>query len=112
MTGTTAIDELSVTQPEPYELRLPALEIRQGPTRVIYSDGKRLPSFAAISRLHRDAAARVRGYQRPEILSHIAAIRRYVEADDRPMIPNAIVIAFDERVTFELQPTTPARARS
>ena len=42
----------------------------------------------------------MQGYQRPEALKHIASIRRYLESDD-PMIPNALVIAFDERVKFE-----------
>src|SRR5262245_25949640 len=84
------------------ELRLPALQVNQGPNRTLYSfavDGKQLPRFATVSRIHRDAAG-VQGYQRPEVLSHIAAIRKYLETDD-PMIPNAIVIAFDKRVTFE-----------
>src|SRR5262245_12875734 len=39
------------------ELRLPALEVRQGPKRTLYSfavDGKDLPSFTTISRVHRD----------------------------------------------------------
>jgi DGQHR domain-containing protein len=34
------------------------------------------------------------------VLAHIAAIRRYIESD-APMIPNALVIAFDKRVRFE-----------
>jgi len=85
------------------ELRLPALEVRQGPSRTLYSfavDGKQLPLFATVSRIHRDDNAEISGYQRPEVLSHIASIRRYIESDE-PMIPNAIVIAFDKRVTFE-----------
>jgi DGQHR domain-containing protein len=85
------------------ELRLPALEIRQGPNRVLYSfavDGKLLVSFATISRIHRDGGKSLQGYQRPEVLSHIAEIRNYLESD-APMIPNAIVVAFDERVRFE-----------
>lgn len=85
------------------ELRLPALQVRQGPTRTLYSfavDGKQLPRFATVSRIHRDANTGVQGYQRPEVLSHIAAIRKYLESDE-PMIPNAIVIAFDKRVIFE-----------
>lgn len=85
------------------ELRLPALEVRQGSGRVLYSfaiDGKLLPSFAAVSRIHRDGDAEVEGYQRPEVLSHIASIRRYLESE-APMIPNALVIAFDKRVQFE-----------
>lgn len=90
------------------ELRLPALQVRQAPTRTLYSfavDGKQLPQFATVSRIHRDPNAGVQGYQRPEVLSHIAAIRKYLESDD-PMIPNAIVIAFDKRVVFE--PAGPA----
>jgi DGQHR domain-containing protein len=87
-------------------LRVPALEIRQGPNRVLYSfavDGKQLPRFTTISRIHRDDAASIQGYQRPEVLSHISAIRRYLESPD-PMIPNALVVAFDSRVHFEPQP--------
>lgn len=85
------------------ELRLPALQVRQGPNRVLYSfavDGKQLPSFTTISRIHRDTTTGVQGYQRPEVLSHITAIRKYLESED-PMIPNAIVIAFNRRVVFE-----------
>jgi DGQHR domain-containing protein len=85
------------------ELRLPALQVRQGPNRTLYSfavDGKQLPRFSTVSRIHRDANTAVQGYQRPEVLSHISAIRKYLESED-PMIPNAIVIAFDKRVVFE-----------
>jgi DGQHR domain-containing protein len=90
------------------ELRLPALEIRQGRNRTLYSfavDGKQLPRFTTVSRIHRDDAATIKGYQRPEVLSHIAAIRKYLESED-PMIPNVIVVAFDKRVFFE--PSGPA----
>jgi DGQHR domain-containing protein len=85
------------------ELRLPALQVRQGPNRILYSfavEGKQLPRFATVSRIHRDDTAGVQGYQRPEVLSHITSIRKYLESED-PMIPNAIVIAFDKRVVFE-----------
>lgn len=85
------------------ELRLPALEIRQGSSRVLYSfavDGKAIPSFAAISRVRRGDAHNLKGYQRPEVLSHIAEIRNYLESPD-PMVPNAIVVAFDSRTRFE-----------
>src|ERR1700733_3358504 len=87
-------------------LNLPALEVCQGEGRVLYSfavDGKKLPLFAAVSRIHRDGDAEVEGYQRPEVLSHIASIRRYLESE-APMIPNALVVAFDKRIQFE--PTT------
>jgi DGQHR domain-containing protein len=96
--------------PDRDSLHVPALQIQQGPNRTLYSfavDGKQLPRFAAVSRIHRDAAAQIHGYQRPEVLSHIAAIRRYVESTD-PMIPNALVVAFDSRVRFEPHPAAPA----
>lgn len=84
------------------ELRLPALEIVQGPTRTFYSfavDGKLLQQFTTVSRIQRTNGNVLVGYQRPEVLSHIAEIRSYVESSN-PLLPNAIVIAFDERVRF------------
>ena len=94
-------------EPEPPDspatmLEVPALEVRQGTGRTLYSfaiDGKELPTIAAVSRLRRDEDADLHGYQRPEVLGHIAAIRRYIESES-PMIPNALVIAFDKRVNF------------
>ncbi len=90
------------------ELRLPALQVKQGPNRTLYSfavDGKLLPHFATVSRVHRDDTDQIQGYQRPEVLSHIASIRKYLESDDA-MIPNALVIAFDKRVCFEPENAT------
>ena len=83
-------------------LKLPAIEIRQGPNRIIYTftvDGKQIDSFASVSRVVRDDEKRIHGYQRPEVLSHISEIRSYLESED-PLIPNSIVIAFDETVSF------------
>jgi DGQHR domain-containing protein len=84
-------------------LRVPALQITQGPGREVYSfglDGKILHRFAGVSRVGRDDDATIRGYQRPEVLAHIQAIRSYLESPS-PMIPNGIVVAFDQRVSFE-----------
>src|SRR3954470_24806483 len=84
------------------ELRIPAIEVRQSEGRTLYTfavDGKLIPRFAAISRVHRRDAT-LEGYQRPEVLAHIAEIRDYLESES-PMIPNAVVIAFDETVRFE-----------
>jgi DGQHR domain-containing protein len=85
------------------QLRVPALRLAQGPRREIYSfgiDGKLLHRFAAVSRVGRDDDAAIKGYQRPEVLAHINAIRAYIESE-APMIPNGIVVAFDARVSFE-----------
>lgn len=84
-------------------LYLPALEVRQGDGSTLYSfavDGKQLALFATISRVHRHDDSEIQGYQRPAVLSHISAIRKYIESDS-PMIPNALVVAFDKRVQFE-----------
>lgn len=85
-----------------FELRVPALEIHQG-QRALYTfavDGKSLARFATVSRIRRNDDAKIEGYQRPEVLAHIASIRKYIESD-QPMIPNALVVAFDSRVRFE-----------
>lgn len=85
------------------ELRVPALRIQQGVKRFIYTfavDGKLLHRFAGVSRVRRGATGELAGYQRPEVLSHISEIRGYLESTN-PMIPNALVVAFDERVRFE-----------
>jgi len=90
-------------------ISLPALEVSQGNGRVLYSfavDGKLLPDFATVSRIRRDGDADIEGYQRPEQLKHIASIRRYIESGE-PMIPNALVIAFDKRVRFDPLPGVP-----
>jgi DGQHR domain-containing protein len=84
-------------------LLLPALEIRQGQRRRIYSfavDGKRLLEFATVSRIRRADAESILGYQRPEVQSHINEIKAYLESD-APMVPNSIVLAFDKRVRFQ-----------
>ena len=84
-------------------LELPAIAIRQGGKRELYAfavDGKRLHDFAQVSRLGRDEGEKIAGYQRPEVVSHIAEIRNYLESEE-PMLPNAIVVAFNSRVQFK-----------
>jgi DGQHR domain-containing protein len=84
------------------EVRFPAIEVTQSPRRVLYTfaiEGKMVPKFATISRIRRDDG-NLKGYQRPEVLAHIAEIKRYLEGES-PMIPNAVVVAFDSRVRFE-----------
>src|SRR4051812_24657492 len=88
--------------PRPRLLRLPALAIQQSPGRILYSfavDGKKLHSFAAVSRVRRDAGHELDGYQRAESLAHIRTIKKYLESADA-MLPNALVVAFDSRVRF------------
>lgn len=90
-------------------LELPAIRVEQSKGRVLYTfavDGKCLPEFAAISRIHRNEDHQIIGYQRPEVMSHVSQIREYIDSES-PMIPNAIVVAFDSRVEF-----VPARAKA
>jgi DGQHR domain-containing protein len=83
-------------------MRLPALEVRQGKRRLYQFavDGKKLPSIATVSRIHRDGEGQIGGYQRPEAIAHIHAIRAYLE-HEQALMPNALVVAFDTRVRFE-----------
>jgi DGQHR domain-containing protein len=82
-------------------LCLPALEVRQG-CHVLFCfavDGKCLGQFTAVSRLQRGDRGNVLGYQRPEILRHVGQIRAYLETAGA-LLPNAVVVAFDDRVRF------------
>jgi len=84
------------------EYRVPALRIRQGEARQLYSlaiEGKDINKIAAISRIRRDEDSLI-GYQRPEVRNHIREIQRYIESSNA-MIPNPVIIAFDKRVRFE-----------
>jgi len=85
------------------EVQVPAIEVTQSAGRTLYMfaiDGKVVPRFATVSRVRRPDGGGVEGYQRPEVLAHIDEIRTYVESEG-PMIPNAVVVAFDDRVRFE-----------
>jgi len=90
-------------KPVDSSLVVPAIEIVQGRGRKVFAfpvDGKLLPKFASVTRIARTDAEGVTGYQRPEVLSHISQIRKYLESAD-PMLPNAIVVAFDRSVRFK-----------
>lgn len=84
-------------------LVVPAIEIVQGRGRKVFAfpvDGKLLPTFASVTRIARTESEGVTGYQRPEVISHISQIRKYLESAN-PMLPNAIVVAFDRSVYFK-----------
>jgi len=57
-------------------------------------------SFASIDRMARDGNGALRGFQRPQIASHIQEIRDYLRRDDA-VLPNAIVIAFTDGIKIE-----------
>lgn len=83
-------------------LSLPALAFQQGKQHTLFTfavEGAKLKEFAAVARLNRQEDDRIDGYQRPEVLAHIANITKYL-ASEGPMLPNAIVVAFDDVVKF------------
>ena len=85
------------------ELRLPAIAFRQSQSRTLFTfvaQGRDLPDFITVSRIERDEHTQISGYQRPEVLAHIAEIRSYLESEGS-ILPNALVVAFNERVRFE-----------
>jgi DGQHR domain-containing protein len=86
-------------------IEIPAVEYQQGKEAKhrLYCfavDGKHIADFATVARVRRDQDTSLFGYQRPEILNHIKEIRTYLEDAENPMIPNAIVVAFDGSVSF------------
>lgn len=95
-------------------LSIPAIEFRQGSGRRLYSfaiDGKLLHSFCTVSRVSRQGAETLTGYQRPEVAAHISQIRDYIESES-PILPNAIVVAFDGTVRFRPHQGIPKTAYS
>lgn len=94
------------SKPKTKLLEVPALEIRQGKNRRLYSfavDGKKLHDFCTVSRVSRHDGDGLTGYQRPEVVSHITQIKEYLESDN-PLLPNAIVVAFNPTVEFRPLP--------
>jgi DGQHR domain-containing protein len=91
----------------PRDLVLPALEVTQGPGLAVYLfavDGKQLTQFTTVARLHRAGpASTLAGYQRPWVQRHIDQIRRYLDSPGA-LLPNALTVAFDDRVRFQPLP--------
>lgn len=84
-------------------LQVPALKIQQNGRRLFLFmvDGKRIHDFARVPHVGRDIdTGKLDGFQRPEIRAHIKNIRDYIENGDRPIIPNALVVAFDKGPKF------------
>ena len=77
--------------------------------RIVQPSGRAVYSFAAtaeaivkmteVPRIGRDIENNLVGYQRPEVASHIAEIRKYLESEGA-VLPNTIVLALTEEVSF------------
>ncbi len=80
-----------------------ALRITQPSGRHVFSfatTAADLLEIADIPRIRRGTNKALEGYQRPEVVSHIAEIRHYLESSDA-ILPNTIVVAFTDAVEFE-----------
>jgi DGQHR domain-containing protein len=87
-------------------LRLHALRIEQRvdvPLFVFGVDGRMVRHFAAVDAAHRSTYGVLGGYQRTRVERHIAEIYAYLDTDDA-LLPNAIVVAFSDNVSFESSP--------
>ena len=84
-----------------------ALRITQPSGRHVFSfatTADALLEIADIPRIRRGEDKTLEGYQRPEVVSHITEIRRYLESSDA-ILPNTIVVAFSDVVAFESKGT-------
>ncbi|MFC2034898.1 DGQHR domain-containing protein DpdB [Chloroflexota bacterium] len=83
-------------------MRFEALRIIQPSGRPVFAfatTAEEILNIAKIQRISRDFNDTLVGFQRPEVMSHISEIRRYIDGDDG-VLPNTIVIAFDDNVKF------------
>ncbi len=56
--------------------------------------------FASIEQIFRDGSGELKGFQRPQIESHINEIRDYLKGEDA-VLPNPIVVAFTKSVSVQ-----------
>lgn len=79
-----------------------ALRLSQGPESELYVFSLTAPEIeqlADISRVNRDEAGDLIGYQRPEVRQHVQDIVDYLDSD-KVIFPNAIIIALPSTVRF------------
>ena len=80
-----------------------AVELRQHPEHPVYMFALRpaeILRVGSISRLSRGEDDKLLGYQRDEVAKHIRDIQEYLDSG-AIIFPNAIILAFDESVTFK-----------
>jgi DGQHR domain-containing protein len=83
-------------------IRRRALRLEQNSDHPLYLfslTGEELLSIADISRLSRNDAGKLIGYQRPEVKRHVQDIVDYLNTDDI-LFPNSLILALSSRVRF------------
>ena len=89
-------------QKEISEIVLRALHTTQGAGLDVYSffmKGSDIVKIADLSRIGRDDEETLKGFQRPEIRSHVKGIADYISKGD-VLFPNAIILAMSPKVRF------------
>lgn len=84
------------------EIVVRALHTTQGDGLDVYAffiNGSDIIQVADISRVDRDASDELRGFQRPEIRSHVKGIVDYL-SQGNVLFPNAIILAMSPQVKF------------
>lgn len=79
-----------------------ALRLTQTKETAIYLfalSGEDLLAAADISRISRDEAGKLIGYQRPEVKRHVKDIVDYLDGD-HVIFPHAVIVAFSSKVKF------------
>ena len=77
-------------------IKIRALRTYQGENEVysFFIDGRDIFKIADITRISRDDAGELKGFQRKSIQNHISGIVEYLHQKD-VLFPNAIILAFD-----------------
>ena len=93
-------------------IRRRALRLEQDPAHTLYLfslTGDELLAIADISRISRNDAGKLIGYQRPEVKRHVQDIVEYLDGDN-VLFPNSLILALSSGVR-EQSGGEPRRAR-
>jgi DGQHR domain-containing protein len=88
---------------EPAVIRRRALRLRQHPKHPLYQfalSAQELLQIADISRVSRDEAGKLLGYQRPEVRKHVKGIVDYLDSGS-VLFPNSIILALSGDAVFK-----------
>src|ERR1051325_6593443 len=83
-------------------IRRRALRIEQckgHPLYLLSLTGEELLAIAEISRISRDEAGKLIGYQRAEVKRHVQEIVDYLNSE-KVLFPNSLILALSSRVKF------------
>ncbi|HZH78340.1 MAG TPA: DGQHR domain-containing protein DpdB [Archangium sp.] len=90
-------------RPEPAVILRRAIRIEQHPKHPLYLftlTASELLRIADVSRVSRDSAGALLGYQRPEVKKHVRNIAEYLNGD-QVLFPNSIILALSSDAVFK-----------